>query len=277
MAILVVEDSRAMRMIIRRELRRAGYEDVVDADSGAAALQATAAGAVDLVLSDLHMPDMSGLELLSRLRARGNNVVFGFVTSDTARSVRIRAFETGASFVATKPFTAEELDRHITLAFGEEPPGPSPARSEKRTLGGVLPRLLGRPVSVVPSPAPQRSMTRAVAEYEAGSTRRRVYAVVEMPLAAALACALARIPAGEAQQWARSHAFDDVMEANFFEVANVLGGFASRRGERCVLKTVHVLTEGELLAPMRDCERWHTTMSVSVSGYSSGRLGFVTA
>lgn len=275
MAILVVDDSRAMRMIVRRELRKAGYEDVTEAENGAVALETIAAGGVDLVLSDWNMPDMNGIDLLTSLRASGEEVVFGFVTSETAPDVRARAFEAGASFIITKPFTSEDLDREITLALGEDPTGAGGGSSGERTLDGVLEGLLGRDVSVVPGAGPERQSARGVAEYEIGSTGRKAFAVVEMPLAAALACALARIPAAEAQEWAKAHAFNDSMEANFFEVANVLGAFASPTGERCVLKAVHALGEGELWKEMKDDSGWHTTARIDVDGYPSGRLGFV--
>lgn len=277
MAILVVDDSRAMRMIVRRELRKAGYEDVAEAENGAVALQTIAGGGVDLVLSDWNMPDMNGIELLSSLRAQGNELVFGFVTSESAPDVRARAFEAGASFVITKPFTSDDLDREITIALGDDATGIGTGASGDRTIDGVLGGLLGRSVSVSPSPAPERQSARGVAEYETGHTHRKVFAVVEMPLAAALACALARIPPTEAREWAGAHAFNDAMEANFFEVANVLGAFAAPDGERCVLKAVHALGEGELWQEMRDGVEWHTTSKIDVDGYPSGRLGFLAA
>lgn len=277
MAILVVDDSRAMRMIVRRELRKAGYEDVIEAENGAVALQTISGGGVDLVLSDWNMPDMNGIDLLSNLRSAGNKVAFGFVTSESAPDVRARAFEVGASFIITKPFTSDDLDREISLAMGEEAGLNGTGGPRERTLDGVLEGLLGRDVNVSPSPEPDRQSARGVAEYEMGSAARKVFAVVEMPLAAALACALARIPSREAEEWARAHAFNDAMEANFFEVANVLGAFASPNAERCVLKSVHALTEGELWSGMRDPAEWHTTVKIDIDGYPSGRLGFVAA
>ena len=277
MAILVVDDSRAMRMIVRRELRKAGYEDVVEAENGAVALDMITAGGVDLVLSDWNMPDMNGIDLLSRLRASGDTVAFGFVTSESAPDVRARAFETGASFIITKPFTSEDLDREISLALGEEAGLDGSGGPQERTLDGVLEGLLGREVTVTPASGPERDSARGLAEYEMGASARKVFAVVEMPLAAGLACALARIPSREAEEWAKAHAFNDAMEANFFEVANVLGAFASPSRERCVLKAVHALTEGELWSDLKDAAEWHTTVKIDIDGYPSGRLGFVAA
>ncbi|HWE53990.1 MAG TPA: response regulator [Acidimicrobiales bacterium] len=274
MAILVVDDSRAMRMIVRRELRKAGYEDVVEAENGAVALTTISDGGVDLVLSDWNMPDMNGIDLLTNLRASGNVLPFGFVTSESAPDVRARAFETGASFIITKPFTSDDLDREISLALGCAPGGPEGQEIKPRTVGSVLEGLLGREVVVRDSPAPDRAKPRGIAEYTS-SSGQTIYAVMEMPLTAALACALARIPTREAEEWAQAHSFNDTIESNFFEVANVLGAFASTSGERCVLKTVSCLSEGEIRASMREDNNWHSTATISVEGYPTGRIGFV--
>jgi two-component system chemotaxis response regulator CheY len=277
MAILVVDDSRAMRMIIRRELRRAGYQDVVEADSGAAALGIVDQGGIELILSDWNRPDVSGIELLDALRATGNQVAFGFVTSETAADVRRRAFAHGARFVVTKPFTSESLDREISCALGS--PGAefdATCPLAARTIDNVLEVLIGRPVTVRDAPPPDPTRPRGLARYRS-ACGGPVFGVMDMSLAAGLACALARIPAREAAQWAQAHAFNQSIEANFFEVANVLGGFASPSSERCVLEAVESLAEGELRREMREPAQWHSTVHVEVDGYPSGRLGFLVA
>lgn len=85
MAILVVDDSRAMRMIVLRELRKAGFDtkDVREAENGLGALEQIKAGGIELVLSDWNMPEMDGMCLLQALRGGGNHVPFGFVTSES--------------------------------------------------------------------------------------------------------------------------------------------------------------------------------------------------
>lgn len=277
MAILVVDDSRAMRMIVRRELRKAGYEDVVEAENGAVALATVGEGGIDLVLSDWNMPDMNGIDFLSNLRASGNQVVFGFVTSESAADVRARAFDVGASFIITKPFTSDDLDREITLARGADiGTAGGIGGGTPRTIDNVLHGLLEREVSVRDSDPPERSVARGMAEYEEAATGRKISGVMEMPLAAGLACALARIPSREAEEWAKAHAFSDAMEANFFEVANVLGAFASPTSNRCLLRSVRPLGEGELPANLREPAAWHSTVTIEIDGYPSGRLGFVS-
>lgn len=109
MKILIVDDSRAMRMIITRTLRQAGYGDhtLLEAADGREGLAVVAAESPDLVLSDWNMPEVTGIEFLRALRASGDDVRFGFVTSESTDAVRATAEEAGALFLIGKPFTAE--------------------------------------------------------------------------------------------------------------------------------------------------------------------------
>jgi two-component system, chemotaxis family, chemotaxis protein CheY len=109
MKILIVDDSKAMRMIVKRALRQAGYEDhaISEAGNGVEALTQIQAAAPDLVLSDWNMPEMSGLQLLQAVREQKLGVKLGFVTSEGTPEMRQKAADEGAVFLITKPFTAE--------------------------------------------------------------------------------------------------------------------------------------------------------------------------
>ena len=109
MKILIVDDSKAMRMIVTRTLRQAGFDshDYLEACDGAEGLAMVASEKPDLVLSDWNMPEVSGIEFLQRLRADGNDVRFGFVTSESTDAMRALAAESGALFLIAKPFTAD--------------------------------------------------------------------------------------------------------------------------------------------------------------------------
>jgi two-component system chemotaxis response regulator CheY len=111
MQILVVDDSKAMRSIVMRAVRQAGFEAVsfVEARDGAEALKLIRTTPPALVLADWNMPEMSGIELLQALRSEGNPVKVGFVTSESDPSMRDLAFQSGASFMITKPFSADSL------------------------------------------------------------------------------------------------------------------------------------------------------------------------
>ena len=116
MRILIVDDSKAMRMIVIRTLRQAGFadHDFAEAVDGVTALAAIAAEQPDLVLCDWNMPEMNGIELLRTLRASGNAVRFGFVTSESTPAMRNTADENGAMFLIAKPFTAETFSTALT-------------------------------------------------------------------------------------------------------------------------------------------------------------------
>ena len=123
MRVLIVDDSRAMRMIVGRTLRQAGFKTcaVEEAGDGREALQAIQTSAPDLVLSDWNMPNMTGIELLQTLKQQGSPVKFGFVTSEGTPEMRERALAAGALFLISKPFTAESFESALggLLSRGE--------------------------------------------------------------------------------------------------------------------------------------------------------------
>ena len=112
MKILIVDDSRAMRMIVRRTLRQAGIDgqSVREAENGREALERMVEEMPDLVLCDWNMPVMSGIELLETLQAKGVRVPFGFVTSQNTPAMKERARQAGAWFVISKPFTPDTFE-----------------------------------------------------------------------------------------------------------------------------------------------------------------------
>ncbi len=110
MQILVVDDSKAMRAILMRAVRQAGFDATfAEAADGRAALDAIRASPPALVLADWNMPGMNGVELLQKLRAEGNAVKMGFVTSESDPAMRDMAFQAGALFMLTKPFTPDAI------------------------------------------------------------------------------------------------------------------------------------------------------------------------
>jgi two-component system chemotaxis response regulator CheY len=117
--VLIVDDSRVMRMIVGRTLRQAGYDhtDIIEAANGLDALDAVATHAPDLVLSDWNMPDLDGVELLRTLRERGDRTPFGFVTSQSSYGMRMVAMAAGASFLISKPFSDEAFRTAIGSVF----------------------------------------------------------------------------------------------------------------------------------------------------------------
>lgn len=107
--VIVADDSRVMRQIVVRTLRQAGYGDweVLEAGTGAEALEMALAQQPDLVLTDWNMPEMTGIDLLRRLTASGVDIPLGFVTSEGSPQMRELAEAEGALFLIAKPFTPE--------------------------------------------------------------------------------------------------------------------------------------------------------------------------
>lgn len=120
MKVVVADDSRAMRMIVMRTLRQAGYDsaDIIECEDGAQGLARVNESSPDLVLSDWNMPNMSGIEFLQALRAEGNYVAFGFVTSEGSEAMRAQAADSGALFLIAKPFTADTFAEALKPVFG---------------------------------------------------------------------------------------------------------------------------------------------------------------
>lgn len=116
MKIMIVDDSTAMRMIVKKTLRLAGFEGhvITEADDGAKALAAITAAKPDLVLSDWNMPNMTGLQLLEALTGGGVNLTFGFITTEATPDMRSKAMGAGAKFLISKPFTPESFKEHLS-------------------------------------------------------------------------------------------------------------------------------------------------------------------
>ena len=115
MKILIVDDSKAMRMIVRRQLNEIGLADAeyLEATNGVEGMAAVKEHQPDLVLSDWNMPEMTGIEMLEALNAEGVEVKLGFVTSESQDSYKERAVEAGAMFLISKPFNADTFKRAL--------------------------------------------------------------------------------------------------------------------------------------------------------------------
>ena len=106
--ILVVDDERHMRELCRRNLSAAGHEVTV-AESGAKALEFFRGDNFDLVLTDLMMPGMSGLELLVNVLERDAEMACVMMTAQATIETAVEAIKRGAYNYVSKPFTADEL------------------------------------------------------------------------------------------------------------------------------------------------------------------------
>ena len=106
--ILLVEDDKTIRIAMEFALTRAGHAVTCAAD-GAAGLELARAQSPELVLLDLMLPKMSGLELAAQLRADGDEVPIIMVTALDREQDKVRGLDAGADDYITKPFSTEEL------------------------------------------------------------------------------------------------------------------------------------------------------------------------
>ncbi|MEW6739358.1 MAG: response regulator [Nitrospirota bacterium] len=108
--VLIVDDSASMRQLVSFALRDAGY-DVIDAMNGKDALSKLNGGKIDMVVTDLNMPEMDGIEFIKHVR---NNPGYKFtpivmLTTESQESKKQEGKQAGASGWIVKPFTPEQL------------------------------------------------------------------------------------------------------------------------------------------------------------------------
>ncbi len=115
---LIVDDSSVMRKIVERSLRQAGIDltQVLEAGNGADALKVLAANEVDLILSDINMPVMDGLEFIRELKSTGitEKTPVVMITTEGSESNVMQALSCGAKGYIRKPFTAEQVKEHVS-------------------------------------------------------------------------------------------------------------------------------------------------------------------
>ncbi len=111
MRAMVVDDSKPMRTILKRLLSECGYAEILEVGTGREALDVMHAGAPELVLVDWNMPEMSGIEFVSAVRANPewNDVTLMMITTETAIDKVQEALAAGADEYVMKPFTKEVL------------------------------------------------------------------------------------------------------------------------------------------------------------------------
>jgi two-component system copper resistance phosphate regulon response regulator CusR len=117
--ILVVEDDRTVGQYVKRGLEEQRYHaDLVD--DGLEGLRLASGGRYDLIVLDLRLPEMNGLEVLRTLRDRGNTTPVLVLTAQDAVDFKVQALRSGADDYVTKPFAFEELLARVE-ALGRRP------------------------------------------------------------------------------------------------------------------------------------------------------------
>jgi two-component system, chemotaxis family, chemotaxis protein CheY len=116
--VLIVDDSAAIRKILQRVLRQTDLPigTVYEANDGAEALEALKTQTVGLILSDINMPNMDGIEFLTKVRAdeAWKNLPIVMVSTEGSHAKVLEAVEKGASGYVRKPFTADQIKEKLT-------------------------------------------------------------------------------------------------------------------------------------------------------------------
>jgi len=119
MRVLVVDDFSTMRRIIKNILKQLGFTNIVEADDGTGAWDILTKDQIDFIISDWNMPQMTGIELLRKVRASEEfaDLPFLMVTAEAQQENIIEAVQAKVSNYIVKPFTAETLGEKIHKIF----------------------------------------------------------------------------------------------------------------------------------------------------------------
>ncbi len=119
MKVLVADDFATMRKIVRNILKQIGFDDIVEAEDGQAALQVLKSENIGLVVTDWNMPNMNGLELLEKIRTdpKTANLPVLMVTAEGLKENVVAAVKAGVNNYVVKPFTAEVLQEKLEQIF----------------------------------------------------------------------------------------------------------------------------------------------------------------
>ena len=111
--VLIIDDSSTMRKIVTRSLRQAGldFDTILEAGDGQEALQVLGKESVDIILSDINMPNMDGIEFLRQKSANAaiKSIPVVMITTETGADILAEAKSLGAKGSIKKPFTPEQV------------------------------------------------------------------------------------------------------------------------------------------------------------------------
>ena len=135
--LMIVDDDAEMRTLLAEYFRRLGF-DVAEKESGPVALQAVTNERFDCFILDVAMPEMSGIELLKKLRERGIDTPTLFLTAHDLLDDKVAGFEAGADDYLAKPFSPRELEYRVEALLRRRQGGAKQNGDEDRLEIGDL-------------------------------------------------------------------------------------------------------------------------------------------
>jgi len=125
--VLIVDDSSSMRAIVRKIIKVSGFNigELLEAADGKEAIKVLTDEWVDLVLTDINMPNMNGLELISEMKKDEmlKSIPVVMVTTEGSEKRIQESMKLGASGYIKKPFLTEEIKRTLSAIMGEDEDG----------------------------------------------------------------------------------------------------------------------------------------------------------
>src|SRR5712672_440963 len=134
---MIVDDDIEMRTLLAEYFRRLGFA-VAEKESGAAALQTVTTESFDCFILDVSMPEMSGLELLRKLRDRGIDTPAMFLTAHDMLDDKVAGFEAGADDYLAKPFSPRELEYRVEALLRRGGAAPGEVDEERIEVGDLV-------------------------------------------------------------------------------------------------------------------------------------------
>jgi len=296
--VLVVDDSRAIQAIIKRSISQCGFEpiEILTAADGEQAVEVVEKAPIDLIITDWHMPKLSGLDMLQTIRHRGHrNVRIGFVTTERSQSMLNEAKLSGAAFILHKPFEDGELQSTVRANVSDivaarsatKEACPRVVRNQDPVPFGemqiALARKLGNiPFRLIPN---EKLSTARLTENNllglyASKNSKGVYAVGVMdtnaiciigggaarktPLEVRAAMANA---APDTQMLDRAHEFLNGL-------AEAMGKSSADRSEVTLLKASMVKNSFAKLVEVVEQSGNRSDYRISIPGYGEGRMAF---
>lgn len=289
MKFLIVDDSKAMQSILTKAMKGIGYvnDEYLYAFDGLEALETIRQSTPDLVLCDLHMPNMSGIELISTLNQEGIPVKAGIVSIEHKSETVEAAKSAGALFYLQKPFTSEVLFNTIHRVLTHDTESANKSIKSPTTIhlpdAPVFSRLLssiGRrdiKTETIETSALNYNKTPFLAAiYCDQNEQHRVYMAMDSQAACAIAVLLNQCSAEEANELVSQQRISDPV----YDAAEIFSGIVSLLIQSSDAEDVLTLLaisqvhhpEENIKKTLLSRKRPATALSFSVPNVGEGRI-----